>query len=215
MSEIKHFSYEEIQGLVRMKNLPWRTRALITFQYASGARIGELLLYKHRNDGSITKGLLKTNIKVNEEEGVIEWSMPNFKVKNEKKKIKFPFVLKQEKLFWNIIMVWLKGSKMRGVEPCGEQVFDLKQVRARQLVKKAIIDYAKSSGKWHLKDHASHALRRSRGTHLVEKFKYNAYEVMETLGHSTLQSGIHYVATVNRKEKMREGLLEMNKEAGK
>lgn len=211
MSEIKHFTYEEIQELVKMP-MPWRVRSLITFQYASGARVGELLEYTHRRTSEITKGILKSNIQVNKEEGVIEWAMPNFKVKNEAKKTKFPFVLKQEKLFWNIIMIWLNGSKKHGVEPCGEQVFEFKQVRARQLIKKEIVNYARKTGKWHFKDYASHALRRSRGTHLVEKFGYNAYEVMEALGHSKLQSGISYVAIVNRKKKMKERLLEMNKE---
>lgn len=212
MSEIKYFSYDEIKELIKM-DMDWRTRALITFQYASGCRIGELLVYKHRLSGKVSNGLLKSNITINDKKGIIEWSMPNFKVKNEQKQTKFPFVLKKETIFWNIIKIWLQGSKKYGVQPCGEQVFDLRQSRARELMRYQFKAYAKKTGKWHLKNHASHALRRSRGTHLAEIFEYDAYEIMAALGHSSLQSGVHYVATARRKQKMEDKLDQMNQEA--
>lgn len=225
MSEIKYFTYDEIKEILTMK-MDWRTRALFAFQYASGCRIGELLPFHHfhkvmikdedkkpvkdekgnfqyKEWDNVTKGLLKSNIKINEEEGLIEWSMPNFKVKNEAKKTKFPFVLKQEKLLWKIIKIHYNK--------CGEQVFDLRQSRARQLIREQIHEYARETGKDHLKSHASHALRRSRGTHLAEIFGYDAYEIMAALGHTSLQSGVHYVATAQRKAKMKKRLEELNK----
>lgn len=234
MSEIKYFTYQEIKELLKMK-MPWRTRALITFQYASGCRIGELLPYVNRHRVAlkdedkkviknkkgeikykewidVSQGLLKSNIKINEEEGIIEWSMPNFKVKNEAKKTKFPFVLKQEFILWDVIHIWVNGSKKYRVEPCNEQVFNIRQTRARQLTREQIQAYVKKTGKTHLNKHASHAFRRSRGTHLAEIFGYDAYEIMESLGHSSLQSGVHYVATAQRKKKMKAKLEQMEKD---
>ena len=209
MSEIKYFTYDEIKELLKMP-MPWRTRALFAFQYASGARIGELIPYTHIASKEISLGLQKSEIKINQDEGIIEWEMPNFKVKNEAKKTKYPFVLKEETILWNIINIWVNGSKKYGVEPCQKQVFNIRQVRARQLIREQIKKYADKTGKDHLYKHSSHALRRSRGTHLAELFKYNAYEIMAALGHSSLQSGIHYVATAQRKQKMKDKLEEMN-----
>lgn len=223
MSEIKYFTYDEIKEILNMK-MPWRTRALFAFQYASGCRIGELLQFHHfykvtikdenkkpikdkngnfqyKEWDDVTQGLLKSNIKINEEEGIIEWSMPNFKVKNEAKKTKCPFVLKQEELLWRIIKIHYNK--------CDEQVFDIRQSMARQLIREQIHKYAEETGKEHLKSHASHALRRSRGTHLAQIFGYDAYEIMAALGHSSLQSGVHYVATAQRKKKMLKKLEEM------
>ncbi len=211
MSEIKYFSYDEIKEILKM-NMDWRTRALFTFQYASGCRIGELLPYVHKATKEVSHGLLKSNIKIDEEEGIIEWSMPNFKVKNEAKKTKYPFVLKEETIFWNVIKIWVNGSKKYGVNPCDEQVFNIRQVRARQLIREQMREYARKTGKEHLNKHASHALRRSRGTHLAEKFGYNAYEIMDALGHSSLQSGVNYVATAQRKQKMKQKLEEMKRQ---
>ena len=236
MSEIKYFSYDEIKELLKT-SMPWRTRALFAFQYASGARIGELIPYvnhhrvslkdedkrpikdkegniKYKEWKDISQGLQRSKIKINEEEGIIEWEMPNFKVKNEAKKTKYPFVLKEETILWNIINIWVNGSKKFGVEPCQEQVFNIRQVRARQLIREQIREYADKTGKTHLYEHASHALRRSRGTHLAEIFGYNAYEIMDALGHSSLQSSVHYVATAQRKQKMKDKLLEMKEKAG-
>lgn len=236
MSEIKYFTYLEIKEILKMK-MPWRTRALFAFQYASGCRIGELIPYVNKHKVSlkdkhekpieneqgeiqyeewqdVSQGLLKSNIKINEEEGIIEWSMPNFKVKNEAKKTKFPFVLKQETIFWNIIKIWVNGSQKLGVNPCQEQVFNIRQAHARTLIRTQIQKYAKKTGKEGLLKHASHAIRRSRGTHLAELFEYTAYEIKEALGHSSLQSGVHYVATAQRKQKMKRRLLEMKEKNG-
>ena len=93
-------------------------------------------------------------------------------------------------------------------------MFNIRQVRARQLIREQIREYSDKTGKAHLYEHASHALRRSRGTHLAEIFKYNAYEIMEALGHSSLQSGVHYVATAQRKQKMKQRLIELKEENG-
>jgi len=135
-----------------------------------------------------TQGLLKSNffIGVNK----ITWVLPNFKTKRKKRLTKEPFILKEEKLLWGIITSWL--------DVCGEQVFELKEARVRQLIREVIHPYS------------SHVLRKSRGTHLADVFGYNAYEIREALGHSSLETGIHYVSTANSEKKMRAKLIEMN-----
>ena len=193
-----------------------RTRALIAFQYASAARIGELLSYNHnlvhpdetkeekkffKNNPekkrdrkrvySNTKGLIKSNFSIGVNK--IVWVMPNFKTKTKKRMYKEPFVLKEETVLWDIIKDWLSF--------CGEQVFELKESRVRELIRKTI------GGTY-----SSHVLRKSRGTHLADIFGYNAYEIREALGHSSLETGIHYVSTANSEKKMRAKLIEMNED---
>ncbi|KKK73965.1 hypothetical protein LCGC14_2888540, partial [marine sediment metagenome] len=67
MSEIKYFTYDEIKELLKIP-MPWRTRALFAFQYASGARIGELIPYTHIMSKEVSLGLQKSNIKINQDE---------------------------------------------------------------------------------------------------------------------------------------------------
>lgn len=179
---IKVLTYKEVIALLESP-MEARTKALIAFQYASGCRIGELLDYQH-TDGSTTKGLLKSNVKIDDES--ISWEMPNFKVADEKKKLKYPFILKEEGVLWNIIYDWMGR--------CGEQVFELKQSRARDLIREQI------------QPHSSHALRRSRGTHLADTFGYNVYEIMDALGHTKMESSLAYVSAASRKSKMKKAL---------
>jgi len=214
---VKTIPYEELMHLLRPNNpMPMRTRALITFQYTSAARIGELLAYKHKIvDPKETKerkeyfikhkdrikkerkfvyyrsnGLLKSNFFRGKNK--ISWKMPNFKTKNKHKQFKEPFVLKEEKLLWRIITAWL--------DDCGEQVFDLKESRVRQLLREK------------LKPYSSHVLRSSRGTHLANIFMFNAYDIRDSLGHISIETGTHYISTAGRENKMREKLLEMELE---
>jgi len=207
---IHTLEYDEILDLLKPSNpMPFRTRSLITFQYASSSRIGELLDYDHtlvspketkeekayyqkHPEGrnyihTHTNGLLKSNIFIGPKR--ISWKMPNFKTKNKNKQFKEPFVLKEENLLWRIITKWLSM--------CGEQVFELRESRARQLVREQ------------LKPYSSHILRKSRGTHLANIFGYNSYDIRDALGHVSLESGTHYISTAGRENKMREKLLEM------
>lgn len=178
---IKVLTYNEVIELLKSP-MDERTKALIAFQYASGCRIGELLNYQH-TDGSTTKGLLKSNIKIDEDS--ISWEMPNFKVREEKKRLKYPFILKEESILWGIIRDWL-GQ-------CEEQVFELKQSRARDLIREQIHPYS------------SHVLRKSRGTHLAD-FGYNVYDIMDSLGHTKMESSLPYISTASRKSKMKKAL---------
>ncbi len=213
---VQALEYDEILHLLRPSNrMPFQVRALIAFQYVSAARIGELLKYNHKlvhpNETKKEKeyfkkyperankerryiykesdGLLKS--KIYRGKNKISWKMPNFKTKNKSKQSKEPFVLREEKLLWTIITLWLKN--------CGEQVIDLKESRARQLIRR------------YLKSKSSHILRKSRGTHLANIFNYTSYDIRDALGHVSLETGIHYISTANRETKMRKILIQMNK----
>ncbi len=202
MSKHQVIPYEHIEQSIFALNQDKRTQALVVFQYTSGARIGELLSYKHAYrvmefnkekgkkvwTGEIeykqTRGLLKSNFNI--QPNKISWDMPNFKAKS--KPTKHPFVLKKEMggLLYIVIKKWLDG--------CGEEVFVIGEKTARNSIKKAIFPLS------------SHSLRKSRGTHLVEVFGYNAYDVMITLGHTTMASGLFYVEAVNQEKKMQKVL---------
>ncbi len=136
-----------------------------------------------------TRGLLKSNFNI--QPNKISWDMPNFKAKS--KQTKNPFVLKKEMggLLYVVIKKWLEG--------CGEAVFEIGEKTARNLIKKAIFPLS------------SHSLRKSRGTHLVEVFGYNVYDVMVTLGHTTISSGLFYVEAVSQEKKMQKVLEERMK----
>lgn len=205
---IQVLDYVDLMSILLNPKIEKRTRALIAFQYASAARIGELFKYDHKvkerikdketnelitTDKTIeyiTPGLLKSKFFMGKDK--IYWTMRNFKTRNKNYLVKNPFVLREEKVLWKVIRWWLNQ--------CEEQVFELKEARARQLIRQAISPYS------------SHILRRSRGTHLVEIFGYNAYEIKAALGHVSLETGIHYISTANREKKMREVLQAMNKE---
>ncbi len=200
---VKVIPYKEIMALLaRTKDR--QTRALIAFQYVSAARIGELLRYAHASDKLVsrkepelgriekkyeTAGLLKSNITLTPD--TIYWVIPNFKVgeANKDKQTKTPFVFKDEEILWAVVTDWLATS--------GEQVFELRQSRARQLVSKAIFPLA------------SHTLRRSRGTHLSDLFGFTAYDIRDYLGHVSLETSASYVSTANMMNKMRAKLAEM------
>jgi len=202
MSKHQVIPYETIEEKIFGLNHDKRTQALVVFQYTSGARVGELVSYKHthrvmvydkekgRNvwTGEInhkqTRGLLKSNFNI--QPNKISWDMSNFKAKS--KPTKNPFVLKNEMggLLYIVIKKWLDG--------CGEEVFSIGEKTARNSIKKAIFPLS------------SHSLRKSRGTHLVEVFGYNVYDVMVTLGHTTMASGLFYIEAVNQEKKMQKVL---------
>lgn len=178
--------------------MPARTRALLCFQYASGCRIGELLQYTHKicnketnyqTKTYETNGLLITNIRKSED--IVQWEMPNFKVRKEERKIKYPFILKEERLLWIIANRWLKH--------CPKQVFNIRESMARKLIRKVLQPLG----------YSSKVLRSSRGTHLADKFDYNPYEIMDFLGHTNMQSGLSYITTANKVSKMRNKLKQI------
>ncbi len=187
--------YEKIEEIILTCSEP-RTQALLAFQYASGSRIGEMVLYRHRKrvkeydpiekkkvwKGEIktfdTEGILKSNINIQPD--VISWTMPNFK--NSRTVFKEPFVLVQEQFLFYAIKSWLKS--------CGEQVFPFSDRTARELIKKEIYPLS------------SHSLRKSRGTHLKTIFGYDAYDIMKALGHAKVETSLAYVDADERKRKM-------------
>lgn len=206
MSKHQVIPYESIEEIIFGLNHDKRAQALVVLQYTSGARVGELVHYKHSYKvmvyskdkgkkiwtGEIeekeTRGLLKSNFNI--QPNKISWSMPNFKAKS--KPTKNPFVLKKEMggLLFVVIKKWLEST--------GEAVFQIGEKTARNLIKKAIFPLS------------SHSLRKSRGTHLVEVFGYNVYDVMISLGHTSMASTLFYVEAVNQEKKMQKVLEEKN-----
>lgn len=182
-NQIENLTYQQIKDILNQQ-IELRTRALIVFQYASAARIGELLWYKHKN-GQITHGLIKSNININEEG--IYWKLPNFKVKNEKKKTKYPFILKEETPFYDIAKEWIVNSS--------EQIFELRESMARKLIREVLKPFG----------YGSHVLRKSRATHMA-KWGFTVYEIMEYLGHTKMETGMAYVSTSNMADKIKENL---------
>ncbi len=131
-----------------------------------------------------TRGLLKSNFNIQPHK--ISWEMPNFKAKS--KPTKSPFVLKKEMggLLYVVIKKWLEG--------CEEAVFSIGEKTARNVIKRAIFPLS------------SHSLRKSRGTHMVEIFGFNSYDILNFLGHTRMSSGLFYVEAVNQEKKMKEVL---------
>ena len=206
MSKHQVIPYEKIEELIFELNHDKRTQALIVFQYASGARVGELVSYKHthrvmefnKEEGkkvwtgetknNETHGLRKMNFNIQPDK--ISWSMPNFKAKS--KPTKNPFVLKNEMggLMYIVIKNWLGN--------CGEQVFEIGEKTARNAIKNAIFPLS------------SHSLRKSRATHLVEIFGFNSYDILNYLGHTRMSSTIFYIEAVDQEKKMQKVLEEKN-----
>jgi len=185
MNNIHYLTYPEIKELILNEPVK-RTQALLAFQYASACRIGEILKYKHKTtDGQeyVTQGLLKSNITIKDNE--IMWQIPNFKCKKKDRVNKIGFVLKdKEQWLWEIIHSWITTSQ--------EQIFQLSESKARQLIREALKPYG----------YASHTLRKSRGTHLSE-WGYNVYEIMNYLGHIRMETGLSYIAATQMRKKIR------------
>ncbi len=166
--ETKALSYQHIQDIVN--NIPdLRLQAMIATQYSLAARAGELIQYHHENQIT-TQGLLKTNIE--KRNNLLICTIPNFK--NAKQAFKKPFITQAEPFLYKPIKKWL--------DICGQQVFNIKIARYRELTT-AILP----------KGYASHTLRHSRATHLAEQFKFNAYEIKQFLGHASLDTSSIYV----------------------
>lgn len=166
--ESKALNYQHIQDIIN--NIPdLRLQAIIAAQYSLAARAGELIQYDHSN-GITTTGLLKSNIEERDE--LLVCTIPNFK--NAKQPFKKPYITKDEPFLYKPFKKWLTI--------CGEQVFDLKIRRYRQLVTTILPE-----------GYASHTLRHSRATHLAEQFKFNAYEIKQFLGHASLDTSSIYV----------------------
>lgn len=219
MTSPQTLSYKEIMTLLKRtgKTIPMHTGCLIAFQYASGGRMGELLPYTHNIIKKIkspttgqmikrgrtkykTMGLIKENFYKGENK--IAWVMPNFKTRNPQRSTKNPFILKEETLLWEIANYWLKhheehNSRLGLKKNWGEnQLFPYSRSYAHKIIKEQLRPYS------------SHILRRSRGTHLAE-MGYNAYEIRDALGHIKLESGLSYVSTHSREQKLRDALIKM------
>ncbi len=195
MTKHQVIPYEKIEEIILTCSVP-RTQALLAFQYASGARVGEMVEYTHQKrvraydpiekkkvwGGEIstfkTSGILKSNFNI--QPNIITWSMPNFK--NSKTPSKEPFVLVQEAFLFYVIKSWLKT--------CAEQVFGFSERTARKLIKEEILPLS------------SHSLRKSRATHLKSVFGYDAYDIMKQLGHAKVETSLAYIDADERKQKM-------------
>lgn len=176
-----------------------RTRALLTFAFASGARIGELLKYTHKlKDGRevTTLGLLKENIQVTEDE--ITWTMPNFKRRLKKTQIWTEgektdrSILWEETILYNEAVSWLKV--------CPNQVFEIKESRARQLIREALLIYGYKAGD------IKNLLRHSRATFEADITNGDVFAVNTLLGDSTLNIALTYVHRTSSKKKKKEYL---------
>ena len=176
--ESKALSYQHIQDIIN--NIPdLRLQAIIATQYSLAARAGELIQYQHEN-GITTQGLLKSNIEertiidpiTKQKNEILVCTIPNFK--NTKQAFKKPFIPKAEPFLYEPFKKWL--------QVCGEQVFDIKIRRYHYLVTTILPE-----------GYASHALRHSRATHLVEEHNFDAYEIKQFLGHASLDTSSIYV----------------------
>jgi integrase len=161
-------SYEDIQLFIPLIKDYW-TRKLIACQYATGCRIGELVIYKHKN-GIETHGLRYERISEHPE----YWKLtfPVFKVRqilNEPR-----YISKHEQ--------WL----MNELEPLFKQntqgpVFPFRFSKARQLVKQELrqLGFDEESNLIN-KTFSSHNLRATRITHLINPpLNFNLIEAQE------------------------------------
>ena len=179
----KELSYPRIKHIVA--TIPdLRTRAMVAVQYALAARAGELVRYVHKDGES--SGLLKSNIV--KQKGLYILPIPNFK--NFKQPFKKPYISPKETFLFEPFKEWL--------DVCGEQVFDVRISRYRQLVSDALPE-----------GFATHSLRHSRATHLAEVFGFNAFEIKAFLGHARLDtSAIYVTADLTRSRNKLEEALE-------
>ena len=166
--ESKALSYEHIQDIIS-NILDLRLQAMIATQYGLAARAGELIQYDHSN-GITTQGLLKSNIE--ERNDLLVCTIPNFK--NAKQPFKKPFISQREPFLYKPVKKWLNI--------CGEQVFDIKISRYRHLISSILPTC-----------YASHTLRHTRATDLVEQHDFDAYEIKQFLGHASLDTSSIYV----------------------
>jgi integrase len=194
---VETIGYETIKNII-LHITDKRLQALISFQYASAARLGELIRYKHwpraiwindfrvvNPERVITQGILRNRVYVQPDR--ISWIMPNFKhIKNVKFRFKEPFVYVEEKWLYDILKEW--------VEDCTtENIFNLKISQTRKIITEV------------LKPYSTHVLRRSRVTHLVDICDMNAFDAMAILGHSKLDTAVYYVGAIGRERKQRNG----------
>lgn len=180
--------YSEMKELL-LDTYELRIKALIAVQYGTASRIGEIIPYTHHfSDGSVTEtyGLLKPNIV--EHSNYLEFILPVFK--NPRRETKNCFISKKETFLIEPILEWLKI--------CGTQVFDLREARARQLIR----EYT---------GYSSHYFRHSRAQHLVDIFDYTAYELKDALAHAALETSVAYIVASPR-AKIRK--IETRLEAG-
>jgi len=187
LEKTKALSYPHIKEVVE-SIADARTKAMVVTQYALAARAGELIHYRHfkterRRDenGKLyifrrefkkeTPGLLKENIETSK--GRFICTIPNFKT--SKQAYRRPFITPKEEFVYRPFKNWL--------DSCGNQVFNVRISRYRQLVAEALPE-----------GFSSHCLRHSRATHLAQIFNFSAFEIKNFLGHSSLNTSAIYVS---------------------
>lgn len=195
--------YSEIKHIIR-KCPEKRTRALMAFQYAMGNRAGELAYeYNHKEQKLkkgdepkhkrlvlkreyVSEGIRRRNFTLNKQG--LEWTSPNFKNKNQKKKQ--AWVFKNEEWLFRIMLKWLKYRKGK------RYLFDIKTSRIKQLIDAELKRYNK--------DYASHWLRHSRATHIAQITR-DIFTVKEFLGHADIRTSAKYVSIAKERIKARLG----------
>jgi len=188
----QEIEYNELKHII-LNCQEKRTQALMAFQYALGARCGELAreyVHEHikvrRRKGTgklinikewkdVSKGLLRSSFI--EKDGYIECVAPNFK--NLNKKTKVGYVLENEQgWLYQIIQEWLKKTKYQ------QYVFNVGASLIRRDVSAELKKYSPTFSSGHL--------RTSFAKHLAQ-VTGNPYIIKERLGHARLETSVNYV----------------------
>jgi site-specific recombinase XerC len=188
-------SYSKIREIILSCPDP-RTQALLSFQYAAGARIGEIAMwYNHAKHKSVDKKMVFVShwpsdgirtASVSFPSWGIEWDAPNFKGRSKRLgesglRGKKPWVtIESEPWLYNILFSWANARKASGEE----FLFSIGERRCRQLVDKELKKYNP--------DYRSHSLRFSRATHIGD-VSGDPYVVQEILGHGDVRTSGLYV----------------------
>ncbi len=181
--EDKIIPYQKIKEI--MKSIPeLRTKALFACQYGLGARLGELVQYKHKRKNELfyeTTGITKDKINPIIQGGQRVWicNIPNFKqikiTGNVTGKFarKEPYIIEKEKWLFEPFKEWYDLSS--------GNFFVFRYRRAIQLLKEILPD-----GMY------PHCLRHSRATHLRRIFGLPIEDVQVFLGHSSVETTMVY-----------------------
>lgn len=141
-----------------------RDRALFCCLYLTGARINEVL------------SLTRDQFKEEENHGkqfLVIYNVLTLKRRDNKVR-RIDILISKEKLFIDPLFAWLNLIND------GDRLFDIKRARAWQIIR--------TFGTF------PHFLRHTRSTHLIQDYKFNAYELKEYHAWKRLVTGENYVS---------------------
>jgi len=171
---------------------PYRTRALLAFQYALGCRVGELAKeYTHKFNETKTqselvassKGICKKDIQYTD--ALLFVRRPNFKQKNARNR--------PERTLWHRSIVsrvrepWLFDIMfdwVSRIDNPDSHLFNIRRARISSLIDTQLKKEDKS--------YSTHLLRHSRATHLGELTR-DPIAVKGLLGHARVDTSMKYV----------------------